>query len=133
MIDMDYIFSYWIFIWFIFYLAGLIEYNPKFAILLGIIENIAIMLLMIYMNTNRKLLLLFFIMFIILKIIPIIMLRNTKIKKKDVVFTFVLFFIYLFWMTINGKTFNDFYIHTVEIILHNKNTLPGMSLLDKVI
>ncbi len=133
MIDMDYIFSYWIFIWFIFYLAGLIEYNPKFAIILAIIENIVMILLMIYMNTKKKLLIMYLIMFIILKIIPIIMLRNTNIKKKDVVFTFVLFFIYLFWMSINGKTFNDYYIHAAEIIVHNKNILPGMSLLDKII
>jgi hypothetical protein len=132
MIRMDHIFSYWIFIWFIFYLFGFIKYNPKFAIMVGIIENIMIMIAMIYMNTSKKLLLLFFIMFLILKMIPFMIIKNTIINTNDIGVTFMMFILYLCWMFINGKSFYDFYNQTIDLVLYNKNTLPGMNILNNL-
>ncbi len=129
---MDHIFSYWIFIWFIFYLFGFIKYNPKFAIMVGIIENIMIMIAMIYMNTSKKLLLLFFIMFLILKMIPFMIIKNTIINTNDIGVTFMMFILYLCWMFINGKSFYDFYNQTIDLVLYNKNTLPGMNILNNL-
>jgi len=102
MLRIDYIFSYWIFIWFILYCLKITKYNPKFAILLGILENIIVLILMSYYNTDKSIIILFILMFIILKFIPICILHNTVINKSDIIDTCVLFLIFLFWIQINN-------------------------------
>lgn len=132
MVRIDFIFSYWIFFWYLLYLTGFVKYNPKFAILCGLFENLFIMFLMIYYKTKARLLFLFFIMFVLLKVIPLYSIWATKIYWNDIKFTFILFAIYLFWMFLNKKTFSDFHMQTYKLIFHNKNTLPGMTFLDKM-
>ncbi len=133
MTRIDNIFSYWIFFWYLLYLFGFVKYNPKFAILCGLFENIFIMLLMLYYKTKTRLLFLFFIMFVLLKVIPLYSIWTTKIKWNDIIFAFILFAVYLCWTFLNKKTFSDFHIQTSKLIFHNKNTLPGMMFLDKII
>lgn len=131
---LDFIFSYWIFFWYLLYIFGLVtQYNPKFSIVCGLIENTCILFLMLYFHTRIKLILLFIIMSILLKIIPLYTLWTTKIKWHDIQMTFLLFFIYLFWTYINNQKYNDFMKRTQDLILHNKNTLPGMRFLEKYI
>jgi len=132
MMRIDYIFSYWIFFWYLLYVFGLVEYNPKFAIFCGIIENLIIITLMFLYNTKKKLILLFAIMFVLLKIIPLYTIWKSKIRNIDIIFTFALFSIYLVWSFLNNKTLRDFYKQTQELIFHNKNTLPGMMVLQKL-
>jgi hypothetical protein len=133
MVRIDFIFSYWIFLWYLLYIFKLVEYNPKIAIICGFIENIIILSLMIYNNTKKKLIILFFIMFILLKIIPLYSISNTIIHFKDIKISIILFFIYLIWMNYNKKTFFDFIKQTNDLIFYNKNTLPGMLFIDKII
>ena len=132
----DFIFSYWVFIWYLFYIFGSTTYNPTFALLCGLLENSIVLSLMIYYKTQKKLLLLFVIMTILLKILPLYTLVLEKkreiIKIGDIAATFILFSIYLVWMIINKKTPVDFTKQTSELIFHNKNTLPGMRILDKL-
>lgn len=126
MIRFDFIFSYWIFIWYLLYSIGIIKYSPKFAILCGIIENFGILFLMIFYGTKLKLILLFTIMFVILKVIPFYTIYKTPIHINDVIVTILLILLYLAWMTYNHKTLAEFKSGTYDMILHNKITLPGM-------
>jgi len=132
MIRIDFIFSYWIFIWYLLYIKQLTNINPKFALICGLIENIIIMLLMIIYKTNYKLFIEFIIMFIILKIIPLYTI-TTSIKLYDIYYTIGIFIIYLIWMILNKQTLNSFIKNIIDIIIYNKNTLIGMKLLDKLI
>jgi len=124
------IFSYWIFLWYLLYILKLVEYNPKFAILCGLVENLFILILMFYYGTKQNLVLLFLIMMFILKIIPLYSVFYEKIYFKDIVFTFVLFGIYLIWIVLNKKSISDFTKQTFDLVLHNKNTFPGMIFLN---
>uniref|UniRef100_A0A6C0DUG0 Uncharacterized protein n=1 Tax=viral metagenome TaxID=1070528 RepID=A0A6C0DUG0_9ZZZZ len=130
MTRIDYIFSYWIFLWYLLYLFGIVNFNPKFAILCGVIENIGILLLMFYYGTKKHLVLLFLIMFILLKIIPLYSIWNTQIRVRDIVALIILFMIYLIWV---NKSLSDFIKQTQDLVIYNKNTLPGMMFLDKII
>jgi len=132
MMRIDYIFSYWIFFWYLLYVFGLVKYNPKFAIVCGVVENIIIVVLMFLYNTQKKLVLLFAMMFVLLKVIPLYTIWNTKINNTDIIATFALFSIYLVWTLLNNKTPRDFHKQTQDLIFHNKNTLPGMSVLQKL-
>jgi hypothetical protein len=130
MIRVDFIFSYWIFLWYLLYIFKIIKYNPKFAIYCGIIENTIIILLMIYYKTDSKILIYFLIMFFILKIIPLYTLLDTKILKNDIFITILLFIIYLFWIFVNNKTIIDFNKQIIDMILYNKYTFPGISFMN---
>ena len=128
----DFIFSYWIFFWDLLYIFNLVSYNPKFAILCGFIENSLLLVCMIIFKTSLKIVTLFLTMVFLLKLIPLYFLRNCPIKMRDIYATILLFLVYLAWLIMNNKSINDFTNHTREMVLHNKNTLPGMVLLDKI-
>ncbi len=129
----DFIFSYWIFFWYLIYISGIPIYNPKFAIICGLIENIFILTLMLYFGTKKKIVFLFLTMSVLLKIIPLTTLWNSKMQIRDVFATITLFTIYLFYVLwINKKTITDFTEQTKNLILHNQNTLPGMMFLDRL-
>jgi hypothetical protein len=99
----DYLFSNWIFIWYLLYITGIFtKYNPKINIILALIMNIYVIYLLIY---NKQFYILFLIITIIffIKIIPLITLRNTKIKLDDFLFGFILFLIYCLWITLYHK------------------------------
>ena len=132
MLRIDFIFSYWVFFWDLLYVFNLVSYNPKFAILCGFIENSLLLVCMIIFKTSLKIVTLFLMMVFLLKLIPLYFLRDYPIKMRDVYATLLLFLVYLAWLTINNKSINDFITHTREMVLHNKNTLPGMMFLDKM-
>jgi hypothetical protein len=121
----DYLFSYWLFFWYLLYITGIFtKYNPKISIILGLVMNLYIIYLMIYNKQFYMLFLVITVIFII-KIIPLISLRNTKIKLNDFLFGFFLFLIYCLWITLYYKQnvlilitdlyFNDTYIKNIDI------------------
>jgi hypothetical protein len=132
MIRPDLIFSYWIYLWYILYIFKVLKYNPKFAIICGTIENLIIFILMCIYNTKKILIILFIIMFCILKLIPLYTIWNHTIQFNDIKNTLLLFIIYLIWIHINQLNITDALTNTKNLILYNKNTMPGMKFLLKI-
>jgi hypothetical protein len=99
----DFIFSYWIFAWYLCYVFKWTPYNPKLSLLLGLIENGIILLLMIYYNTP---LLYFLLVNMILKAIPYMTIRR-RIQWDDVYPTAGLFLVYLIWLKVNGQSYTN--------------------------
>ena len=99
---MDFIFSYWIFFWWILYEFNIIKYNPKIIFSFAIIENVFLLLLKIK-NENYCSIPSFIIINFFIKIIPIIMMWNTQINIKDLIFGIVLLIIYILWLYFNNK------------------------------
>jgi hypothetical protein len=118
----DFIFSYWIFAWFLLYYFNIVKYSPKFVIILGIIENCFLLLfLIIYKSTLYKITK-FIIINTIIKVIPLYLVWNDKIIKKDIYATIILFLIYLVWIYLNGGI-EYFYISYKKLI---KNYMPKL-------
>lgn len=133
MIRPDLIFSYWIYLWYILYIFKVVKYNPKFAIICGMIENLIILLLMRIYNTKKILIVLFIIMFFILKLIPLYTIWNDNIKlNDDIKNTSLLFIIYLVWIHLNQLNITDALTNSKNLILYNKNTMPGMTILQYI-
>lgn len=133
MIRPDLIFSYWIYVWYILYVFKVVPYNPKFAILCGIVENTGILSAMLFYHTKKILVVLFLIMFFILKLFPLYTIWGAKIKwNDDIKNTLILLFIYLIWTHMNRITLSDAMATTKNLILHNKNTMPGITLLERL-
>lgn len=100
---LDFIFSYWIFAWYLCYVFKWTHYNPKLALLLGLIENGMIMILMIYYNTP---LVYFLLVNMIIKVIPYMTIQR-RIEWDDMYPTAGLFFVYLIWLKINGQSYTN--------------------------
>jgi hypothetical protein len=130
----DFFFSYWIFAWYLLYISKIVKgYNPKFAIIIGILENIWIILLMIYYKTKTPFLVLFVVMFVLLKVLPLYTLWNNPIHFKDVVATISLFLIYVIWIYLNGRSLGELMNQTMDLVVRNKNTFPGIAILYSII
>ena len=125
----DLVFSYWVFAWYILYFVKLVSYSPKFAILLGIIENTILLLLMIYYGSKPKNILYFVLINAVIKVVPYLTLKSQPIRAIDIAATVALFIFYVLWVTINGesvvKNFNNIFVSLVE----DKNETPFMSLM----
>lgn len=125
----DYVFSYWIFCWFIFYFYKLTSFSPLFALIAGIIENI-----FLYYIRISKYDFIYRIEFIIvnffLKILPlyyiIVIQTNTRIKINDILATIILFLIYLLWLIINKQIF----IRNNKLIIDTQSATPIYNILN---
>lgn len=97
----DLIFSYWIIAWFLlYYFTSYIEYSPKFLLIIGLLFNSGVFLTMVYNKMNLYYLFTFFVAIFLLKLIPIYLLREENIEKRDVDASFVLFSIFLVYFVI---------------------------------
>ena len=135
MIQVDHIFTYWIFVWYLFYIGKVIQYSPKIAIILGIIHNIGILLLLFYekyflqIGKYRTIFLFIFIM-IIIKIIPLYTIRKDKYRINDFVFLCFLFLVYSLWINENVFTMQE---KIFQSILYNKGETPWMMLVNTTV
>ena len=122
------IFSIWIVVWFIFYYIGIIPYSPKFALIFGLIENLILIITMIINNVRFLSLIQFSVLVFITKVIPFLLLKHETIIVDDIIFTLILFNIYLVWLRINGKEFYDNMTETIESLVGDKAHTPLMRL-----
>jgi hypothetical protein len=110
---LDLLFSFWILIWYVLYIINLIKYNPKFWLFIALLSTLYNFYVMFYFK-RYYMAVVFIIIVIIFKVIPIWTLRNTALRVKDIVAGLVLFIIYYIWLTYNNDTlyslFHGFYI-----------------------
>lgn len=128
----DLVFSYWIYIWFILYIFKYTIYSPKFALTLGLLDNIVLLFLMFIWGTSVKTIIWFIIINTLIKIMPLYYLITEQYKIKDIYFTGGLFLIYIIWLHINNQSLvgNIKIIH--DSLLYGKNETPFMNLLSKI-
>ena len=128
----DLVFSYWIYLWFILYEFKIINYSPKFPLILGLIDNIIMLIMMLLYRTSRRTIFYFIIINTLIKVFPIYYLRNETIKINDIYFTCILFFIFIIWLHINKQSLigNIKLIH--DSLLYGKDETPFMSLINNI-
>jgi len=117
--DIDLIFSYWIFVWYLLYEFKIINNSPKLALIIGLISNTILLLLMIYYDNNIYNILLFCIVQLFIKIIPLWRLRNNNIY--DYKSLIILFIIYMIWLYINKTNIHKLNKTKLEKIKNNIN------------
>jgi len=128
----DLVFSYWIYAWFLLYTFQFVHYSPKFALILGLIDNIIMLILMLQFGTKGKTIFFFIIINTFIKIIPLYYLKNQKIQMKDIYFTCGLFAIFIVWLHINEQSLigNIKLVH--DSLLQNKSQTPLMHTIDQI-
>ena len=128
----DLVFSYWIYIWFLLYIYNYIPYSPKFALTLGLLDNIVMLFLMFVWKTSIKTIIWFLFINTLIKVLPLYYLRKEDYELKDIYFTAGLFLVFVGWLHINSQSLvgNIKVIH--NSLLYGKNETPIMNLLSKI-
>ena len=115
------IFSYWIFVWFILYYFKLTKYNPLLILIIGYIITFGELLYLIFMGAKKYNIIKFNIINIIIKLIPILLIYNTKTTYKDLIIGLYMFLIYLITMTIIKIDPYEFYKTMINTYLYDNN------------
>lgn len=128
----DFVFSYWIFVWFILYYYKIILYSPLFALIIGLIYNIFLYLYLIYKYIKNKTSYNLFVLFdfiivnFFIKILPLYYLIYVeKNNDYDIQITLLLFLLFIIWMFINRKI----YINNYKLIIIKQSSTPIYNLL----
>ena len=106
LIRIDLVFSYWIFAWYLAYIANLTTYNPKLGLVLGIVENILLVIVLIVFGATVSYISLFLLINVIIKVIPL--------------------------YNINNSTVLEYQTKIFQSILHGTNETPAMWLVEKI-
>jgi hypothetical protein len=125
----DYVFSYWLFTWYILYELKIIRYNPKLGLSIGLIVNLIELIIMFYYNYNNYYIILFIVINSIIKLIPLWRLKDINYKKQDIDILLFIFIIYIIWLLYNNININ--HITTIDDIKNNKPFTPLIYLLNK--
>jgi hypothetical protein len=126
----DFVFSYWIFTWYLLFIFKYTKYSPKLALIIGIIHNTLLLISMIFYKYNIINILFFCIINICIKIIPLWTLRNNNIY--DITATLVLFFIYNIWLYLNKTNMFILFINQHNNIKNNKPVGPVINIMNKI-
>lgn len=117
------IFSYWIFIWFILYYFRLITYNPLFILIVGYIITLGQLIYMTFRGISYYNFIKYFIINIVIKLIPILLIIKFPIKFniKDIYFSIYLILLYIFIMSIINKNPYNYYKMMINTYLRDDN------------
>lgn len=124
MLRVDYIFSYWILLWYVLFMLNVTTYNPLFLLYVALFLNV----LGIYDKlSSMKNTLIYIFIIILIKVIPIYSIRDTIIKIEDIYVSLLLFFIYLLWIFMNDISFKHIHLEL------KKNQGPIFVTINKII
>jgi hypothetical protein len=128
----DLVFSYWIYLWYLLYAFRIAIYSPKFPLILGLIDNLIMLLLMLLYGTSKETIFYFIIINTLIKVVPLYYLRNESIKWRDIYFTTFLFGVFVAWLHINKQSLvgNIKIIH--DSLLYGEDKTPFMALINKL-
>jgi len=128
----DLVFSYWIFAWYLLYMAKIVKSNPKLVIVLGIIENTALLIGMIMYGSNLRTISSFIVINTFIKLLPYYSLRSETIRISDWKPAAFVFLLYCYWLYLNQEDLTGNYKKVFDSLINNRNDTPMMQLLEKV-
>jgi len=136
----DFLFSYWMFIWFI--LFWLLPKNdnlrsiahPAFTLAIGVLENTITLLLILYYNPQWSIIWKFVAMMIAIKILPLylVMYESTPLHvpwQNSIITFIVVFAIYLGYLFVNDANFVEIYKTAIVSVIMDENKTPLYSTL----
>jgi hypothetical protein len=107
----DLVISYWIFAWYLLYIAGFPVGNPKLALMVALIMSCVSLLYMIYNHSPFIRIILYILVQVCIKVVPLYTLRKQKIYLlRDILTLGIVSMIYVAWLYINNTSLQDVYI-----------------------
>jgi len=130
MFRIDFIFSYWIFAWYLLYMARITIYSPKLVLIISVVEGLFSYMLLKTANTETRIYMI--IIACCIKIFPLITLWREPIRQKDILAMILLFIIYNVWLGIHGDTMLRVYKKIQVLLDNNTDQLPFMYVLSRL-
>ena len=128
-ISPDLILSYWLFAWFVLYYNNVTKYSPLFLLYLGFLENLVMLVMMIFYQVELFRIIVFIIVNTIIKVSPIYLIRDRKIGWDDIYASIVVVVVYGIWVYSRlGKSIFEVQTHIMDAFLKNEYQTPLMSL-----
>jgi hypothetical protein len=138
----DFIFSYWIFLWFIIYYFSPITYtikkyiNPFFGLLIALIENIISFIYISIKTKNILIISYYLLMMLLMKGLPIYLLYSHNYNyinyKTDISAFIFVFLIYNIYLSINNTNIIEIYKSINKSIFNGENKTPIFYLMTKL-
>jgi len=130
----DYLFSYWIFVWFILFYATSLKNpvpSPKLAFIVAIFENIIEIILLSRVNKNPWQILKYFITIFLFKILPIYLMWDIPVVlPRDIYILIGVFLVYNIYLYAMGTSLFEVYKETNQSLEQNQNQTPFYRFLD---
>jgi hypothetical protein len=99
----DFVFSFWIFVWYVLYVLRVTTFIPKIPLVLSVIHNTILLLIMFYYKNDWKHIITFCTINLCIKGIPLWTVRNEPYRWKDFYALVVYFILFILWIFINGE------------------------------
>ncbi len=117
------IFSYWIFIWFILYYFNLVKHNPLFLLIIAYVITFFEFIYLWYHNTNTYNLTKFFVINVIIKFIPIMLIFKYPfvIHKQEIWIGLYTLCLYGFIMMVFNKQPYTFYKQMLNTYINDSD------------
>jgi len=103
------------------------NYNPKLALLLGLIENGTLLVMMIHYNRP---ILYFVLVNMMIKVIPYMTIQQ-NMQWSDLYSTVMLFLVYLIWLKVNGQSYTKMVQGTFRYMKGDDSVFPVSNWLRK--
>ena len=124
-ISVDRFLSIWIFIYTIAYIIKIVPYNPIFLLGIAIVFFAFGLLITIYNLNDKSLLLYYFVINFIGKIVPFFLIINNKFTNDDIVFTLYFILLYVIYMQIINDDIVCVYIDYMLFIIDRDKGREG--------
>jgi hypothetical protein len=125
----DLVLSYWIFIWFILYIYDIIPYSPQLALILALLIEIVVFGLMIFNGISKYFIGVFIIIQIVLKVIPLYILRNETINyQSQLLYMGILVAMYAAWLLLNSYNPIEYLLYQLHELTNGKMSTPAASI-----
>ena len=124
-ISVDRFLSIWIFIYTIAYILKIVPYNPIFLLGIAIVFFAFGLLITIYNLNDKSLLLYYFVINFIGKIVPFFLIINNKFTNDDIVFTLYFILLYVIYMQIINDDIVCVYIDYMLFIIDRDKGREG--------
>lgn len=121
----DFVFSYWLFAWFLLYQFKIITlYNPFGALLVALAYNVGGLFYLLYYQYATFDIIVFIILNFCIKVVPILCIRDKTVRKKDILSTITLYCLFIGWLKINGAKICMFKLCDYEKKMGKKLNTP---------
>ena len=114
----DFVFSNWMFVWFILHQLLLVSYSPVLLFYLGLLGNFVILFIMLYYSYPYVGL--FILIVFLFKGVPLWLMRNEPFCMEDLYVSIGVFMVYLLWMAVNRQNVFTLFSSHIKSIQANK-------------
>jgi hypothetical protein len=132
MIPIDFIFTYWVFLLFIFYYITRFKYiNPTILLWVALVEQVASFLYYTYIGLPILTLTVYAIIIVLIKAIPLYLIQSSK-HKWNPGFSIFFFLTYLIYLKYNGTNIVEVYKQVNASMIRGTSDTPFFYYLKKI-